>query len=152
VTRAEERIYAEDLKRGMAVPLGSWRVTAEGIVAFAAEWDPQPFHLSEEAAASTPFGGIIASGVHTQAIFQRLAVARFFSRVAVIAGRGMRDMRLLKPVRPGTTLSGELIVQEIALRENGRALVTLRGTLIDQEDDVVYSMVGDLVVARRGHG
>jgi acyl dehydratase len=143
-----ERIYPEDLHPGQQFELGAWRVTSEQIVDFASTWDPLPLHTVEEEARRTSFGGLIASGVHTLGIFQRLAVLAFFSRSSVIAGRGLLGTRLPKPVRPETTLSGWLLVEHVALRD-GKADVNIRGTLRDEEDDIVFEMTADVIMARR---
>ena len=112
-------LYAEDMPVDRRFDLGSYAVSAEEIKRFAALWDPLPMHLDEDAAAATPFGGLIASGVHTLAIANRLAADAVVSKASLLAGRGVRDMRLLKPVRPATTLTGSLQIIENDLRDNG---------------------------------
>jgi acyl dehydratase len=105
-------------------------------------------HLDEDAAAATPFGGLIASGVHTLAIANRLAADAVVSKASLLAGRGVREMRLLKPVRPDTTLTGSLQILENDLRDNGRGYIAWRIELADDAGDTVYSIVIDCIVHR----
>jgi len=114
---------------GARIALGDHHVTREEIVAFAARWDPQPFHLSEELAAATPLGELVASGVHVLAVFQRLACIGFFREAPIVAGRGFDALRLHRPVRPGTTLTGSLVIERLDLRPDGRRELTAQGML-----------------------
>jgi acyl dehydratase len=142
-------LYAEDFAVGDRYDLDSWTVTVEEIKAFAGNWDPLPFHLDDEAAASSNFGGLIASGLHTMAIGTRLVVDRLTSRTAVFAGREIRSARMHKPVRPGAVLSGSVEILEHRLRDDGRAVVVWRLELTDQDSDVVLTYVTDLLVSPR---
>jgi acyl dehydratase len=141
--------YAEDLVVGSYVDLGTWDVTLDEIVAFAGQWDPLPMHVDEDAAANGPFGEIIASGIHTIAIMQRLNVQGFLSKVAIIAGRSLSNLRLPAPVRPGSRLRGRQTIDAVTLRSTGRALVTTTMTLVDQGGTLVLSMTGETVVLQR---
>ncbi|WP_161976436.1 MaoC/PaaZ C-terminal domain-containing protein [Mycolicibacterium sp. CH28] len=142
-------MFAEDLVVGASFDVGSWDVTLEEIVEFARRWDPLPMHVDIESAATTPFGEIIASGLHTMAIMQRLNVDGFYSKVAIIAGRSLSNLRLVKPVRPGTRLWGPQVIDAVTRRPSGRALVTTTSTLVDQADALVLSMTGEAVVVQR---
>lgn len=142
-------LYAEDLAKGTSVPLGSYHVSHEEIVAFAEQWDPQPFHVDDVAASQGHFGEVIASGVHTLAIFQRLAVLGAYQSWAIIAGRVIREVQLTRPVRAGMTLRGTLSISEIAFERPDRALVTKQGILIDENGDLVLSMQFEAYVRRR---
>ena len=86
---------AEDLAVGDVVTLGTHEVTDVEILEFARSWDPQWFHLDVDAAAAGPYGGLIASGLHTMAIYQRLYVDS--TQWAAIAGRGLPEVRFLRP-------------------------------------------------------
>jgi acyl dehydratase len=141
--------YAEDLHAGLSYDLGSWTVTREEIIEFGRSWDPQPFHVDEQRARRSYFGGLVASGVHTFAVFQRLAVTGALLDWAAIAGRGARDMRFRKPVRPETTLSGGLTIAEVQVRDHARALTVLNGTLHDQDGDLVFEVIMEILVACR---
>jgi acyl dehydratase len=142
-------LYAEDLPVGRVFALGTWAVTIEDIKDFARAWDPLPFHLDDEAAAAGPFGGIIASGLHTQAILIRLGVESFTGQLAFIAARELRSMRMFKPVRPGETLTGTIEIEEQRLRDDGRAVIVYRSELADAHGDVVLRLVLDVLVNRR---
>lgn len=142
-------LYAEDLTVGRVFQLGTWTLTIEDIKKFAAEWDPLPFHLDDEAAAAGQFGGIIASGLHTQAIAVRLAGDVYTRHLAFIAARELRSMRMLKPVRPGDTLTGMIEIEEQRLRDDGRGVIVYRTELTDQTGDVVLRMILDVLMQRR---
>lgn len=73
---------------------------------FARQWDPQFFQVDAAAAGRGMFGGLIASGIHTMAVFQRLSVEGFWGRTATVAARGMRDVRFVRPVGSGASLDG----------------------------------------------
>jgi acyl dehydratase len=142
-------LYAEDLPVGRVFALGTWAVTIEDIKDFARAWDPLPFHLDDEAAAAGPFGGIIASGLHTQAILIRLGVESFTGQLAFIAARELRSMRMFKPVRPGETLTGTIEIEEQRLRDDGRAVIVYRSELADAKGEVVLRLVLDVLVNRQ---
>ena len=82
----------------------------EAIVEFAAEYDPQPFHLNEAAGESTPFGGLVASGLHSFCVCSRLSTEAFFGQIQFLGGRGVDNLRCHRPVRPGDTLSVDVVV------------------------------------------
>ena len=129
---SEQRLLrAEDLSVGQQLGLGEYLVTEQEILDFAGQWDPQPFHIDKNFAASGYFGGVIASGVHTLGIFQRLAVLGAYRRWDLIAGRAIRDIQLLQPVRPGSLLRGSLMVQRVSMTHPDRALVTKLGQLTE---------------------
>lgn len=93
--------YAEDLAVGQRFELGSYTITKEEIVGFAKQYDLVPRYTDKEAAAKGPFGGLIASGFNTLAIYQRLIVEAVWTQVAAIVGRSF-EIRLFRQVRPGT--------------------------------------------------
>ena len=94
----------EDFEPGRVFELGAREVTEEEIVAFAREWDPQPFHVDPEAAQESSFGGLIASGWHTGAMWMRLYVDSLLVGAASMGSPGIEELRWLAPVRPGDTL------------------------------------------------
>ena len=145
----ESTIYADDLTVGDVYELGSHTVTAEELTTFASTWDPQFFHVDEEAARRGLFGGLIASGVHTMAVFQRLSVRGFWAHSATVAARGIRDVRFLSPMRPGTTLVGRLVIGEVVHRDPERSLVTVDGMLDEESGTAVLRMSLDAYLARR---
>ncbi|WP_145726698.1 MaoC/PaaZ C-terminal domain-containing protein [Nocardioides sp. J9] len=109
---SEQKQYAEDLEPGTTYDLGTYEVTAEEIVDFATQWDPQDFHVDEEAARHGAFGGLIGSGLHSMAILQRLAVTRVLRGWSLIAGRSVSDVQMTSPLRPGMTVHGVLEVED----------------------------------------
>jgi acyl dehydratase len=142
-------LYAEDLPVGRVFALGTWQVTMEEIKEFARAWDPLPFHLDDAAAEAGQFGGIIASGLHTQAIAIRLGVEALVGQLDFVAARELRSMKLLKPVRPGDTLTGMIEIEEQRLRDDGRGVIVYRLELVDQNGDVVLRLLLDVLVRRR---
>jgi acyl dehydratase len=139
-------LYFEDFEPGHVFELGSRRVTEDEIVAFARQWDPQPFHTDAEAARSSVFGGLIASGWHTGAMWMRLYVDSLLG-AASMGSPGIEALRWLAPVRPGDTLAGRLTVLEASPSERNpsRGTIRLRGELVNQDGVTVLSMVS------RGH-
>ncbi|HZE65523.1 MAG TPA: MaoC/PaaZ C-terminal domain-containing protein [Sporichthyaceae bacterium] len=149
---SKDLLYGEDFKPGMEFEFGSLTLTESDIISFAREYDPQLMHVSKTAAEASPWGGIIASGVQTVGVYQRLVVDAVWSRTAVKAGRAM-NLELRRPVRPGTTLTGKLVVQEVTLRpERGDALMVTRSELTDDAGEVVLVLVLDGVMLMRPTG
>ena len=141
------RQSADSLVAGTSYELGPYHITEKEIIEFASRWDPQDFHVDRAAAAAGHFGEVIASGVHTLAIFQRLAVDSGYGQWAVIGGRRLRDIEFRSPVRPGTTLIGALLIKEIAAESEIRSLVTAVGTLA-AAGDVVFTVGVELYLHR----
>jgi acyl dehydratase len=140
-------LYFEDLEAGQVVELGSRTVTADEIIDFAREFDPQPFHLDPEAARESVFGGLIASGWHTGAMWMRLYVDSMLGNSAARGSPGIEELRWLAPVRPGDTLAGWLTVLETTPSETApdRGTVRIRGEMVNQDGITVMSMTS------RGH-
>lgn len=139
--------YFEDFRPGQTVELGSRTVTEEEIVAFARQWDPQPFHTDAEAARDSVFGGLIASGWHTGAMWMRLYVDSLLGGSASQGSTGVEELRWLAPVRPGDTLTGRLEVLEAVPSERrpDRGTVRIRAEMVNQDGVTVMSMTS------RGH-
>ena len=137
----------EDFEPGRVFELGTREVTEGEIVAFAREWDPQPFHVDPEAAQESIFGGLIASGWHTGAMWMRLYVDSLLVGAAGMGSPGIEELRWLAPVRPGDTLEGRLTVLEATPSERrpDRGTIRIRGEMINQDGVIVMSMVS------RGH-
>lgn len=144
-----ERLHADDLRVGETIDLGTYTTSAEEIIEFARQWDPQDFHTDPVAAAEGFFGEVIGSGIHTLAIFQRLAVLGAYRHWAVIAGRRIRSIELTSPLRPGMTVTGDVTIEEIHLTRDDRALVVLRGRLT-HDGTVLIEAVLESYVGRRG--
>lgn len=135
-------LYADDLRIGEPLALGSYHLTFEDLDSFARQWDPQDHHIDAERAEAGVYGGVIASGVQTLAIFQRLAVLNMFDSVAVIAGRELGPVRFARPVRPGTTLVGSAVIDSITFDDRHRALASLTGQLTDEATGKILLEVG----------
>ena len=137
----------DDFEAGQVFELGSHEVTEEEILAFARQWDPQPFHVDPAAAEKSSFGGLIASGWHTGALWMRLYVDSLLGGAAGMGSPGIEELRWLAPVRPGDTLTGRLAVLETtpSQRRPDRGTVRIRGEMLNQDGVTVMSMVS------RGH-
>ena len=143
--------YLEDLAPGQKYGSGRIRVDAERIKRFAAEFDPQPFHLDEEAARRSIFGGLAASGWHTAALTMRLFVESEFRPAGGIIGAGFDEFRWPLPVRPGDELHLEIEVLEVRPSKSrpNQGMVKVRVTTLNQNGKAVQINVGNLVVPRR---
>ena len=104
--------YFEDFEVGEIIEIGTKKVTQAEIISFAEAFDPQPFHISEEKAKDSIFGGLIASGWHTCAIFMRLYVDHFLTETISLGSPGVDHIRWFKPVFPNDTLSGRFTILE----------------------------------------
>jgi acyl dehydratase len=138
----------EDVSVGETDSFGSYEVTAEEVVAFAEQYDPQPFHTDAGAAAETPFGGLVASGWHTAAMTMRLLVDGPLSELATRGALGVDELRWRSPVRPGQTLTVETEVVAKADWDEDAGKVDVAVTTC-ADDDVALSMVGLVLVDRR---
>jgi acyl dehydratase len=143
--------YLEDFAVGQTFGSGRMRIDKERIMTFAAEFDPQHFHLDEDAARDTIFRGLAASGWHTAALTMRLLVESEFKPVGGIVGAGVDELRWPRPVRPGDELRVESEVLE-ARPSNSRpdqGLIKMRMTTLNQEGEAVQIFVANIVVPRR---
>ncbi|MFZ2177329.1 MAG: MaoC/PaaZ C-terminal domain-containing protein, partial [Rhodococcus sp. (in: high G+C Gram-positive bacteria)] len=113
---------------------------------------PQSFHIDKDVAEAGQFGGLIASGIHTIAVYQRLSITRVFANWSVIAGRRLRDVRFLRPVRPNDVLTGTLVIEDIAFDDRSRALLTTSGELVDGDGNRVLSVVVEAYIRARPVG
>jgi acyl dehydratase len=127
------------------------RVQTEEIKRFAAEFDPQPFHLNEEAASASLFGGLAASGWHTAALTMRLLVASDLKPAGGIIGAGFDELRWPAPVRPGDELRVESEILEVRPLKSraDRGVVKVKTTTLNQRGEAVQVSIGNLFVLRR---
>lgn len=149
--REDGLLYFEDFEPGMVFELGGRTLSKEEIVAFAREFDPQPFHVDEAAASESAFGGLIASGWHTASVFMRLYVDGLLHRAASLGSPGVEELRWLRPVRPGDTLRARLTIVDAApSRSNpGRGTLYLNMEAYNQRDETVMTMKARGLFARR---
>jgi acyl dehydratase len=124
--------HFEDFAPGEVIDLGTTVVDEAEMLAFARRFDPQPFHVEPEAAASTPFGGLIASGWFTGSLFMRLYVDAVLADSTSQGSPGLTELRWLAPVRAGDVLAGRLTVlgARPSATKPGRGTVMLRGELL----------------------
>lgn len=143
--------YFEDYVPGAVHACGELAVTEEEIVEFARVYDPQPFHLDAEHAASGPFGGIVASGWHTAALMMRLFAAHYLSAVASLGSPGVDELRWPAPLRPGRTVSLRATVLSARRSRSrpDRGIVQTRAELFDDEGAAVLRVtVVNLLLCR----
>ena len=143
--------YLEDFSAGMTFRSASATIAADEIKRFAAEFDPQPFHLDDAAARETMFGGLAASGWHTAAITMKLIVTSEFKPAAGIIGAGFDELRWPRPVRPGDELhvEGEVLETRPSRSNPRQGLLKVRLSTINQRGEAVQVSVGNLIVSRR---
>ncbi|EKS38228.1 MaoC/PaaZ C-terminal domain-containing protein [Afipia broomeae] len=144
-------LYAEDLTVGQRFPFRTYPIEQAEIIEFAERFDPLFIHIDPVAAANGPFGGLIASGLHTTAIYQRLIVEAMWRQVAGVAGTRI-ESRFQRPVRPGMTLTGQAEIAAIALRpEKRNAVVTVRSQITDGTDTVLSVVLDAVIHSRPDH-
>ncbi|MCF8604059.1 hypothetical protein L5I01_11890 [Gordonia sp. HY442] len=137
-----EKLYGDVVRSGDVDRLGEYEVTESSIVAFAVQWDPQWFHVDPGAAGDGPFGGLIASGIQTMAILQKLAVEAVFGKFHILCGKELTDVRFRQPVRPGSVISGTMTTTTVLPEpDRGRVLVGYDVELTDANSGVVLTAV-----------
>jgi acyl dehydratase len=136
--------YFEDYAPGATYEVGSVSVDQASIVAFAKEFDPQPFHVDPVAAAAGPYGGLIASGWHTAALVMRVLVANYLSAESSLGSPGMDEIRWLYPVRPGDTLRVRATVTEArrSLSKPDRGVLKTLIEAVNQDGQTVMRATG----------
>lgn len=143
--------YFEDFRVGEGIEVGSHTLSQDEIIAFARQFDPQPFHTDPDAAKDSFFGGLIASGWHTVGLFMRMLVETVLNRSHSLGSPGVEDLRWTAPVRPGDTIAGRIAATEVR-RSQSRpqmGIVRWRGELRNQRNEVVLTMVGTNMFAVR---
>ncbi len=146
--------YWDDIKEGEVVELGSRTLDKERMVAFAREFDPQPFHTDEKAAEASIWGGLIASGWLTGSVLMRIFYDGYLKDTASLGSPGIDELRWLKPVRPGDTLSARLTVLETAASRSkpDRGIVRSLMEVLNQHGEVVMTTKGVNFFRRRPAG
>ena len=142
--------YLEDFEPGQKFSSRQLSVEAARIKSFAAEFDPQPFHLDEDSARETFFKGLAASGWHTAAMTMRLLVDSELKPAGGIIGAGFDEMRWPRPVRPGDQLHVESEVLDVRPSKSrpDQGVIKLRATTLNQNGEPVQLFVGNLLVLR----
>lgn len=143
-------LYFEDLAVDDEWTSDEYDVTEAEIREFAEQYDPQWFHTDpDRAAAESPYGGLIASGWHAAAMSMRLLVECFLSEAATMGAKGVDELRWLQPVQPDDRLSIRAEVADRAVDNERRGTVRLRVETSNGDGEVVFSMIGIVMFARR---
>ncbi len=144
--------YFEDIEVGRTAAFGSYAVTREEVMDFAAKYDPQPFHLSDEAAAQTHFGRLSASGWHTCAMVMSMVVANLKeNQQAGLGSPGIDELKWIKPVYPGDTLrcETEILEKRVSASRPEMGIFKSRMRVFNQDDVMVMTFVSNGLVATR---
>jgi acyl dehydratase len=143
--------YLEDFFAGQTFSSGRLKVEREEIIKFGSQFDPQPYHVDDEAARDTVFRGLAASGWHTAAMTMRLLVDGEFKPAGGIIGVGFDELSWPRPVRPGDELHTRSEVLEVRPSKSrpDRGLIRVRTTTLNQNDEIVQVYTGNLLVPRR---
>lgn len=148
------KLYFEDFSEGAVAVYGDTLVTADDIKAFAAEFDPQPMHLDEEAARGTMLGGLGASGWHTCAIMMRMLAESFVLDAASMGAPGIDEVKWMKPVRPGDelTIRTTALWQRPSQSKPDRGFVGFQCDVLNGAGETVLSAIWPQMLLRRHPG
>lgn len=143
--------YFEDFHIGDTFKLGPLTVTAEEIIAFAAQFDPQYFHTDQARAKNSIFGGLVASGWHVGALFMRMFFDGVLSKIESIGSPGLDQVRWVQPVRPNDSLHGRFTVIDARVSKSRPTMGILRsnGELFNQRNELLMTVIGIHYVGRR---
>ncbi|MEH6756823.1 MAG: MaoC family dehydratase [Parasphingorhabdus sp.] len=147
-------LYYKDIETNIVQKFGSYEVTHEEVIEFASKYDPQPFHLNDEAAAKTHFGRVSASGWHTAAMTMRMLVDHMNAhKQAGLGSPGVENLRWIKPVHPGDTLRCELVTLQKRQSESRPEMGILKSmmTVFNQHDEKVMTMESTSLIEVRGN-
>jgi acyl dehydratase len=149
------KVFYEDLEIGKEETFGAYEVTKEEVIEFASKYDPQPFHMDEEMAKHSVFGGLCASGWHTCAMTMRILVDYMAGQgFAGMGSPGVDGIKWKQPVFPGDTLSvrGELIEKRESQSRSNLGLVKSKYSVFNQKEELVMQLVTNVMVLKRGDG
>lgn len=148
---AKDIRYAEDYKPGDIFDLGAYDVTRDEIIEFSRKYDPFPFHVDDEAARATAFGGIIASGWLTTLVWLRLMHEAFICHKTTLGSPGHEEMNWPRPVRPGDRVQGRVEIKESRVSKSKPDLGFVRytATLSNQNGEQVFVTTSTLIVKSR---
>jgi acyl dehydratase len=146
--------YWEDFKAGEVEQIGGKTVGRDEIVAFARQFDPQPFHVDEKAAAESMYGGLIASGWHTCALVMRMMCDAYLLRSASVGSPGIDNLKWLKPVRPGDTIRAQRTTLDTRASKSRPDVGIVRNLweVFNQDGVLVMTMEGYGMFKRRDAG
>jgi acyl dehydratase len=142
----------EDFQVGQRIRLAEYSLGEAEMVDFALKYDPQPMHTDPEAALDSPFGGLIASGWLTTAVFMRMQYEALIANSLCVASPGVDEIRWLLPVRPGDTLSGECRVRDArpSRSKPDRGAVFCHASIRNQNGEEVMTLTSRTIFLRRG--
>jgi len=146
VSAKQFKYYFEDFPVGMAVELPGPTLTGESILEYARRYDPQPFHVDEDAAKHSIFGGLIASGWHTTALFMGMFVRGILLDSASLGSPGVEEIRWTAPVHPGDSLTGRVTVTDVQPSQTNPT----RGTVFTTSE--VFNQDGERVMTLKARG
>jgi len=137
------RLYLDDFAAGQRFATAEHEVTAAEIIDFAKRFDPQYFHLDPQAAERSPFGGLVASGLHTLSLSFRLFFDLRLWEEAILGSPGMRELAWLKPLRPGDRIRAVIEVLDVrrSATKPDRGIVTMRHDTFNQQNDVILTAI-----------
>ena len=145
------RYAFEDFHVGQVIPLGTRTVSADEIVAFATQFDPQPFHVDAEAAKRSIYGQLIASGWHTASMVMRMGCDAYLLDSKSAGSPGIDELRWIKPVRAGDTIRAELVMRDVRPSKSkpDRGVVVSEWRVYNQDDELIMTMRGMGLFMRR---
>ena len=153
MTDHPERVirYFEDYVPGLTLDCGTFTLSEAEIIAFARDYDPQPFHVDPVAAKNGPFGGLIASGWHSTSMMMRRLVERYVSPESSIGSPGVDEIRWPRPVRPGDTLQVRVTVLEArrSASKPDRGIVKSLAELVNADGDLVAKLTANNFILLR---
>ena len=140
----QDLLHYEDFPEGMVVPFGSYHLSKEEVIAYAREWDPQPFHMDEEAAKHSVLSGLAASGWQTSAILVKLAVEAYANRSAAMASNSMEEVKWLKPVYAGETLTGRgtVLSRRVSSKRPEMGILRIKFELLNMAGELKTEITG----------
>lgn len=143
--------YFEDLRTDETIALGEVSVSEAEIIDFARQFDPQPFHVDPAVASASPYGGLIASGWHTCALFMRLLATGFLNDTHSLGSPGVDEIRWPAPVRPDDVLSGRLEILQTRTSQSrtDRGIIRSRGSLTNGHGEKVLTLTAVNLIGRR---
>jgi len=143
--------YYEDFKVGERFTSGGLTMTEAGIVEFARQWDPQPFHIDAEFAKKWSYGGLIASGLHTMSVTLRLWLDLGIFRACSLGSPGIGDVQFARPVRPGDTLRvvTDIVELRLSASKSDRGIARVRQVTINQRGEAVLEQETTVFLKRR---
>jgi acyl dehydratase len=137
-------LHYEDFPVGRVFALGPYAVTREEVIAFAREFDPQPFHMDEKAARETILGGLSASGWHSCAMLMRMMCEAYLARAASLGSNGIAEVKWLKPVHAGETLTGTMTVlaRRVSAKRPAMGILECRWELFNEKGEKKLEQTG----------